>query len=611
MKRARVALNPAARTLGTLTKVVVAALVISVTATVLMLLHAGRIQDEEAAEASLLHFQGLMTLHGKHLSSHVTDYAHWDEAIQHVIIKPDADWWDANPGEHAISRIGVSLSLAATADDDLSFVTTKAGTRRDVSSQELTPSLKALLSTARQRTPSLHGHEAVTIGIVEADGILYLAAASRFLREGTLAPAAEDPDALLVFGLALEDRMLPEIAEIMGAVELRRLTEAPAKAVKVPLILADGTLAGIIAWTPPAPGRSVITGVIPLMSVAFLFVAGLTLVFTGRARTLARQLDADESLRRELARRNESILDVAGEGIFGIDRNGVALFANPAALSILGYTRDEFLRHNVNETIQCRAFDQPPMPEGESPMRRILADGRAVTSDTEWFQRKDGSCFPVEYVVTAISEGETVTGAVVVFRDIAKRRETEEEIIYRANYDALTGLPNRNLLIDRLGQEIKLARREKKPVGLLFIDLDKFKEVNDSQGHRAGDLLLRQVAQRLRDSLRETDTVGRLSGDEFVILLPHAHDAADPAKVADKVLRTLAEAFDLEGQEVRIGASIGIARFPDDGGDVVDLMHKADLAMYQAKSAGRGTYCFSASSHRVQEAGTEPHGVAG
>jgi diguanylate cyclase (GGDEF)-like protein len=111
--------------------------------------------------------------------------------------------------------------------------------------------------------------------------------------------------------------------------------------------------------------------------------------------------------------------------------------------------------------------------------------------------------------------------------------------------------------------------------------------------------------------LRETDTVGRLSGDEFVILLPHAHDAADPAKVADKVLRTLAEAFDLEGQEVRIGASIGIARFPDDGGDVVDLMHKADLAMYQAKSAGRGTYCFSASSHRVQEAGTEPHGVAG
>jgi diguanylate cyclase (GGDEF)-like protein len=198
-------------------------------------------------------------------------------------------------------------------------------------------------------------------------------------------------------------------------------------------------------------------------------------------------------------------------------------------------------------------------------------------------------------VVTPVNESQAITGAVVVIRDITKRRETEEEIIYRANYDSLTKLPNRILLMERLSQELKLARREEKLVGLLFIDLDRFKDLNDSLGHRAGDILLRQVGHRLQRILRETDTVGRLGGDELVILLPHVVHVHDPAEVAERMSRALDDPFELEGHGAQIGASIGIAVFPRDGEDVSELMHQADLAMYRAKSADTGVGVFRTS----------------
>ena len=226
----------------------------------------------------------------------------------------------------------------------------------------------------------------------------------------------------------------------------------------------------MIAWAPPKPGHAVIPSVLPLAGVALLFVTALAFVFAARARALARQLYTDELFRRELALRNESILDAAGEGIFGIDHNGLVLFANPAALGVLGYRR----------AVRGR------------PLRETITESRALCSEADHLRRRDGSCFPVEYVVTPVNESQAITGAVVVIRDVTKRRETEEEIIYRANYDSLTKLPNRTLLMERLSQELKLARREEKLVGLLFIDLDRFKDVNDSLGHRAGDLLLRQ-----------------------------------------------------------------------------------------------------------------------
>lgn len=585
--------TPAVRMLGRLIQVVAVTLLISLTVTLLMLRHAGRVQDAAAANASMVQFQGLLAAEGRQLATHVRDYSIWDEAIERLIVHPDVDWWDANPGPHAIATIGVSLSMVVSGTDQVQFATTAAGTRRAIPAMALSPSLRALLSAARQRPASASTEAAVAIGLVEFGDTLYLAAASRFLGEEHPELPATDPDAVMLFGDGLDDRVLPEIVAIMGDLELQRLAKSPVGAVQVPLILADDRPAGVVAWEPPQPGHALLMDVIPLIIGGFLIVVSLSVLFAIRARTFARQLYTDDSLRSELAQRNESILEAVGEGIFGIDRTGRIQFLNPAAQQLLGYSESELLGQDANDLVAFRQSAGQRVPDADSPLRRTLADGRAVTSESEYFKRKDGGCFPIEYVVTPMRSAQEVTGAVVVFRDITKRRETEEEVLYRANYDALTSLPNRNLLFERLNQELKLARRESKRVGVLFTDLDRFKEVNDSLGHWTGDLLLRQVALRLQGSVRDTDTVGRLGGDEFVILLPYVYGVGDPGKIAGKVLDALQAPFDLEGHTVQVEASIGIALFPEDGDEVGTLIHQADMAMYQAKSAGRATYRYA------------------
>lgn len=171
-----------------------------------------------------------------------------------------------------------------------------------------------------------------------------------------------------------------------------------------------------------------------------------------------------------------------------------------------------------------------------------------------------------------------------------QNRLAEQEMHYRANFDSLTGLPNRTLMLDRLSQAMKRARREASGVLLMFLDLDHFKAVNDSMGHLAGDLLLRQVAQRITTCLRDSDTAARIGGDEFAIILADADQTQTAQSIADKLLKTLSEPFELDQQRALISASIGITAFPHDGEEADVLLKNADCAMYQAKSMGRNAY---------------------
>jgi diguanylate cyclase (GGDEF)-like protein len=176
-------------------------------------------------------------------------------------------------------------------------------------------------------------------------------------------------------------------------------------------------------------------------------------------------------------------------------------------------------------------------------------------------------------------------------RDVTERRRTEAALTYQALHDALTELPNRHLLRDRLQQAVLVARRHNQPLSLLFMDLDRFKEVNHTLGHHSGDLLLQQVALRIRGMLRESDTIARLGGDEFGVVLP-ATDEAGATQTADRILKSLKQAFVMEGHVFEIGASIGITVYPDHGEDAATLMRRADVAMYVAKrtESGHTTY---------------------
>lgn len=186
-----------------------------------------------------------------------------------------------------------------------------------------------------------------------------------------------------------------------------------------------------------------------------------------------------------------------------------------------------------------------------------------------------------------------ITEAVVcIFRDVTERALAEEQVWHNAHHDLLTGLPNRRLFLDRLEQEFKHARRSSLPISLLFMDLDGFKDVNDTLGHEAGDRLLTEVAERLANCVREEDTVARLGGDEFTVILTGAQQRRDVQLVAQTIIDSLARPFDLAQQPVRISVSVGISRYPQNADEPLALLQAADQAMYNAKNAGSNRMCF-------------------
>ncbi|PIW06600.1 MAG: hypothetical protein COW39_16340 [Comamonadaceae bacterium CG17_big_fil_post_rev_8_21_14_2_50_60_13] len=209
-----------------------------------------------------------------------------------------------------------------------------------------------------------------------------------------------------------------------------------------------------------------------------------------------------------------------------------------------------------------------------------------------WNTRKNGEEFPCWQSITAVcDEAGVVTNYVATHTDITLRKAAEDEVKRLAFFDPLTNLPNRRLLTDRLHQAVAHAKRDNSQLALIFVDLDKFKPVNDKHGHAAGDQLLQSVAHRLRTCVRESDTVARVGGDEFVVLLDGITHSNDARQVAEKIHATLLAPFQLtNGQRVHISSSAGLAFYPEHGQDEATLSRHADLAMYAAKAAGRDQY---------------------
>ncbi len=207
--------------------------------------------------------------------------------------------------------------------------------------------------------------------------------------------------------------------------------------------------------------------------------------------------------------------------------------------------------------------------------------------------RRDGFEIPIEHSVAPIHgrQGQA-TGAVIVFRDVSAARAMALEIVHSAQHDFLTGLPNRLLLNDRLGQAIAFAQRHTKKVAVLFLDLNGFKRINDSLGHPTGDKLLQSISERLVDCVRDTDTVSRQGGDEFVVLLSDVEQPEDAAITAGRMLRAVAETHFIDQHDLHVTTSIGVSVYPDDGQDAETLIKNADTAMYQAKENGRQGYQF-------------------
>jgi len=293
-----------------------------------------------------------------------------------------------------------------------------------------------------------------------------------------------------------------------------------------------------------------------------------------------------------LSRNYEMILAAAANGICGIDEDQQISFINPAALKMLGFTHEEVIGKNFRDIFKVSMTGTDNFAVDCCPFLQNSAKTSSFHFDELRLQRKDGSSFPVDCRATPILEGNKVTGGVLIFQDVTERQQAAELIRYMANHDSLTDLPNRNYFNDRLPQAISLAQRHERILCLLFIDLDRFKPINDKYGHSVGDLVLLQVADRLKKMLRASDSVCRLGGDEFVILLESTKSIAGAEYVAQKTIELLNEPIEAGGHQCSIGASIGISAYPHDCRDAQTMLRHADIAMYEAKKKGRNRYEF-------------------
>jgi len=334
-------------------------------------------------------------------------------------------------------------------------------------------------------------------------------------------------------------------------------------------------------------------------------ISPLMHVFSERAAAeLERQRERTEAKRRQddllaqladardrfefQARELQSLLD-ASPLCMGVCVNRIWVMLNPAYERIMGYSVEESIGHGVERHYPS----YEAYVEFGQRLYSTIADGSVSHLEVQ-YKRKNGELFWAHNFSRLIDPGDPSKGAIIIIEDISDRKADEQRIRYLAEHDQLTGLPNRGVLADRFEQSRRQALREGHKVGLLFLDLDHFKRINDTLGHSVGDQVLTGVVERVQASVRDIDTISRQGGDEFVILLPRVHSTEVVSVIAERIINSVSAPLHIDHHIIHTSFSIGIAFCPDDAADFETLMRRADVAMYQSKETGRNSYTFFA-----------------
>lgn len=319
-----------------------------------------------------------------------------------------------------------------------------------------------------------------------------------------------------------------------------------------------------------------------LAGVVVIFLATFHFQFSRHKRNQLRQANIQQ------ARRLHKITNGLGEGLIVLDKKGIITYINPETERILGWKHDELLNNHGHHKFHVHDGD-----EYECNILNVMNTGRLYRSKDEEFKRSDGVTIPVSLTAAPLTSDAGDEGVVVSFQDYSEIKSYQKKIHSLAYQDALTGLPNRRVLEDRLSFAIAFAKRHDGYLALMFLDLDHFKIVNDTYGHDAGDILLKEVAKRLKHCVRETDTVIRVGGDEFIVILTELASPENAKAVAEKIIDAVGQPVTLVEGTVTVGVSIGIAAEQGKAADTNALIQQADAAMYAAKEAGRNNFTFT------------------
>jgi diguanylate cyclase (GGDEF)-like protein/PAS domain S-box-containing protein len=359
-----------------------------------------------------------------------------------------------------------------------------------------------------------------------------------------------------------------------GAMLVKKLRDAPG---------TSSILAAIITGTY---SDRVITESLGAGAVECMFKSEARELFLARMRSLSRTVLDRKAIDNE-RRRLQGILTSVGEGVYGVDSRGVIQFINPAALDILGYSHDvDFVGDAAADRFHYAFEDKTRIPRQACFLSQCYENGNQVSGWQTVFWHETGRSVPVECTVYPLDIDGKREGAVVAFRDVSQRRLLEEELRWQASHDALTKLHNRAHFEQQLQQEVARLRRSDQTSLLLFVDVDRFKYINDTLGHAAGDQLLVEASHRLRNRLRVNDTLARMGGDEYALILRNSHQ--DPEAVADEFRKALSgQLFSYGDKHYRLSASIGVAVLDRHVMSPSEAMANADIACHIAKNHGR------------------------
>ncbi|WP_050989473.1 putative bifunctional diguanylate cyclase/phosphodiesterase [Leptospirillum ferrooxidans] len=313
--------------------------------------------------------------------------------------------------------------------------------------------------------------------------------------------------------------------------------------------------------------------------------------FTVSIRDITRQKQLIHDLHLEKEQWFVTLKSI-GDAVITTDEHCRITYLNPLAEEMTGWGSDEAMGHPIAQVFQI--VNEYTGAPGDNPVERALKEGVVVElANHTLLIRRDGKKFSIEDSAAPIRDDEEkVRGCVIIFRDVTEKRRLEQKISYQANYDALTGLPNRHLFQDRVTQAIAQAHRTGRLFALLYVDVDHFKNINDRLGHPFGDRVLVELGRRFTSIVRESDTIARIGGDEFAIILGDLSDQTEALVLGHRLLNESVTPFRIDDSRADLTVSIGVTLFPDDGTDMTSLVRNADIALYQVKKTGRNNIQF-------------------
>lgn len=516
----------------------------------------------------------------------IKDYAFWGDAYRNLHSQVNTDWAfvQGNLGATLYADFGIN-GLFVVRDAQQTVYAVINGSRVPISASEwLGQPIDPLVHAARAEEPQ----EKAVSAFVNVDGVLALVAAAAITPSTDPTVAREAGEAsVLVFTQLLEGHRLEALGQRFG-IEHLRLAHQPPPAGSG-LALGDKGRAGTLLWKVPTPGREMLTFILPLLGLLGAVVYGMMWMFLQRITSVARYLDHSyaevQRSRTALADSEARFRDVAeasSDWIWETDEHGHFTYLSERFETITGLSVATWLGtridalfigehggvlewsgqrpQGVNATLECRCLDS----QGAHRIIRVTA------------KEKNG----LGYRGTAT--------------DITAEVEARKRVEYLSEHDVLTGLPNRKRLRDFLEGKLAFSSAGEAPLVMLSIDLDRFKPVNDLLGHAVGDRVLLETARRLEDCVRSEDLIARIGGDEFVMIITDMSDHGEIETLCERLIQCVEQPMHLEGQDVHISASIGIALAPDDASQAAELLRYSDIALYEAKTSGRGTWRFYA-----------------